>query len=122
MTYAEFNKALDAQGVPPGHRCFKCPMCGTIQSAADLIRAGVSPDDVGKYIGFSCVGRWTDAGPHKRRNKPGRGCDWTLGGLFKIHKLEVVIPDDKGTIIPQFELATPEEAQAHYKETVKCPT
>lgn len=122
MTYDEFNSALDAQGVPRGHRCFKCPMCGTIQSATDLIRAGCPEDRVGFYIGFSCVGRWTNAGPHKTGTPPGKGCDWTLGGLFKIHKVEVVLPDGKDTIMPQFELATPEEAQAHYTEEAKHGT
>jgi hypothetical protein len=39
------------------------------------------------------------------------GCDWTLGGLFSFAKLVVVTEDGKPH--PRFEIATPEEAQAH---------
>jgi hypothetical protein len=73
--------------------------------------AGKTFDDVEKFIAFSCVGRWTNAGPHKKGKPPGRGCDWTLGGLLTFHDLAVVAPDGKQH--PRFELATPAEAQAH---------
>jgi hypothetical protein len=72
---------------------------------------GKPPEDVEKYFGFSCIGRVTGAGEHKRGAKPGKGCDWSLGGLFRLHRL--VIVDDEGKEHPFFELATPEEAQAH---------
>jgi hypothetical protein len=90
----------------------KCPMCGTIQSAADLIAAGAGPDfdAVEKYLAFSCVGRFTNAGS-PRKVPDGKPCNWTLGGLFSLHKLEVVTPDGKK--YPRFELASPAEAQAH---------
>lgn len=55
-------------------------------------------------LGFSCVGRFTQAGP-PRRKPDGRPCNWTLGGLFKLHTLEVV--DEEGQAHPLFELATP---------------
>lgn len=115
LTLAEFHDAIRAQGVPRVNVAAKCPMCGTVQSMADLIAAGAgsTEDEVEKYMGFSCVGRFTNAGPHRRGMPPGRGCDWTLGGLFTIHKLEVVTPDDERH--PRFELATPEEAQAHLR-------
>ena len=83
---------------------FICPICGTPQSAEDLVAAGVDKAKVSDYVGFSCIGRWTDAGPHKKGDKPGKGCDWTLGGLFRLHKLE--IEDEKGKKHPHFELAT----------------
>jgi hypothetical protein len=113
MTVAEYHSALNAQGVPQDHLAMKCPMCGTVQSAADLIAAGAGTDfrEVERYLGFSCVGRFIGAGGHKEGTPPGRGCDWTLGGLFQIHELEVVTPD--GEHYPRFILATPEEAQAH---------
>ncbi len=85
---------------------FVCPICGTAQSAEDLVAVGVPKEKVGSYIGFSCVGRWTEAGPHKRNDTPGKGCDWTLGGLFRLHKLE--IEDGKGEMRPHFELAPKE--------------
>jgi hypothetical protein len=114
ITIAEFHEELKAQGVKwREDLAFRCPVCATIQSARDLIKAGVGKtfDEVEGCVGFSCVGRWTNAGPHKRNAPPGRGCDWTLGGLFRIHELEVVTPDGKAC--PRFELASPEEAQAH---------
>lgn len=66
---------------------FQCPRCKTVQSARDLINAGAGKDfdDVEKYLAFSCVGRWDKD----------KGCDWTLGGLFRIHELEVITPDGK---------------------------
>jgi hypothetical protein len=121
MTLDEFKSALKAQGVPNHeHFAFKCPACSTIQSAKDLIKAGAGADfdAVEKYLGFSCVGRftgqgssWEGKGENAKKRPPGTGCNWTLGGLFQIHILEVVTPD--GEKHPRFELATPEEAQAH---------
>lgn len=113
-TIPEFHAALKAQGVKPHeHLAFKCPICGTIQSGRDLIAAGAGKtfDDIERYVGFSCVGRFTNAGPHKTGAAPGRGCDWTLGGLFTLHTTEVI--DSEGKKRPRFDLATPEEAQAH---------
>jgi hypothetical protein len=116
MTLNEFHDALKAQGVPIEHCAFKCPICQTIQSGISLISAGAGKtfDDVERYLGFSCVGRFTKAGPHKKGAAPGKGCDWTLGGLFCIHKLEVVTED--GIRHPRFELATLKEAHALISE------
>jgi len=72
---------------------FKCPQCKTVQSAEDLVAAGVSKDDVERFVGFSCIGRF----------KEGVGCDWTLGGLFQIHEIE--IEDEDGKMHRHFELA-----------------
>jgi hypothetical protein len=112
MTLDEYKAAVKAQGVPHEHIAMKCPMCGTIQSGADLIAAGAGADfdAVEKYLAFSCVGRFTGAGS-PRKVPDGQPCNWTLGGLFTLHKLEVVTPDGKKH--PRFELATPAEAQAH---------
>lgn len=113
ITLDEYHSELRDQAVS-GHEnlAFVCPMCGTVQSARDLISAGAGKtfDDVERYLGFSCVGRWT--GARSPRAKPdGEPCNWTLGGLFTLHKLEVVTPD--GETHPRFEPATPEQAQAH---------
>lgn len=115
MTVEQFHAACRAQGVKSHlDTAVVCPMCGTVQSARDLIAAGVGADfeAVEKYIGFSCVGRFTGAGS-PRKSPDGQPCNWTLGGLFKTHKLEVVTPDGKHH--PNFELATPEQAQQHAK-------
>lgn len=112
MTLDQFHTALKAQGVPRDDLALICPMCGTVQSAKDLIAAGAgaSFEDVEPYLGFSCVGRFTCA-PSPRKQPDGQACNWTLGGFFSTHKLEVVTPD--GRSHPNFEPATPEQAQKH---------
>jgi hypothetical protein len=116
ITVDELHAQLRAQDVPRLHVAFKCPMCGTVQSMADLILAGAGKDEeeVEKYIGFSCVGRWTHGGGPPKKKGTQVGCNWTLGGLFQCHEVEVVTPDGKRH--PQFETATQEEAQAHMKK------
>jgi hypothetical protein len=116
ITVEQFKAELIAQGVK-GHEdfTFRCPVCKTIQSARDLIKAGAGKnfDEVEGYLAFSCVGRFTGAGPQRKDDPPGRGCDWTLGGLFQLHDLIVTTPD--GKMHPRFEPASPAEAQAHAK-------
>ena len=87
MTIEEFHAALKEQDVSIEEVTFRCPKCKTLQSANDLIKAGAGKnlDDVEKFVAFSCVGRWDKT----------KGCDWTLGGLFKIHELEVITADGK---------------------------
>lgn len=117
LTIEQFHSELRNQGVNSREDlAFKCPMCGTVQSARDLIAAGAGKtmDEVERYLAFSCVGRFTDAGPHKKGTPPGRGCDWTLGGFLGIHKLTVI--DEEGKTHPRFEPASPEEAREHQKK------
>lgn len=125
ITVAQFRAELAAQGVPRDHYAFVCPMCKSVQSAQDLILAGAGKDfaEVEKYLAFSCFGRWTKAGSAFKQKKgqkatPGMGCDYTLGGLFSLAELEIVVGEPTGPNSPQsrhsrFELATPEEAIAH---------
>jgi len=113
MTLEQFQDALRAQGVP--HRedfAVVCPMCRTVQSGRDLVAAGAGAtfEEVEKYLGFACLGRFTGA-PSPRHTPDGQPCDWTLGGLFQLHELIVTTPDGKR--YPIFEPATPEQAQAH---------
>ncbi len=115
LTLDEFQSRLIAQNVPRKHYTFICPMCGTLQSATDLIKVGAGEnfDEVEKYLAFSCIGRWTHANPPPVTDKKGTqiGCNWTLGGLFSCHDLVVLTPDD--TKHPRFLPATPEQAQHH---------
>lgn len=104
ITMAEFLALLQAQGVPPEHYAFKCVKCGHIQSAASLVRYRPAAD-AGNLAYYLCEGRFNAT----------VGCNWTLGGLFPIHKLEVLT--DEGLVVPVFEPATPEEAQALMAKT-----
>lgn len=109
----ELHAEMKAQGVKDRQDiAFRCVICGTVQSMRSMIDAGVEPARVENVIGFSCEGRWRNAGPanNGRPGKGVRGCDWTLGGLFQLHRLEVTTPD--GKTHPSFELASPAEAQA----------
>jgi hypothetical protein len=109
----DFHAEVKAQGVSGReHVAFRCVLCKCVQSGRSLIEAGAGADmaSVEKYVGFSCVGRWTGAGAP--RNKPdGKPCDWTLGGLFGFADLYVSVPE-RAEPQASFELATPEEAQA----------
>lgn len=118
MTLEEFRAALQAQGVEREDYAFRCPMCETVQSARDLIAAGAGAnlDEVRRYEGFSCIGRFTGAGSPSKAGK-GNGCNWTLGGFFQMHRLEVLTED--GERHPRLEPVTPEEAQAH-RDRVKA--
>ena len=119
MSIEDFHAALRMQGVQREHLAFICPMCGTVQSAADLIAAGAGDDfdAVEKFLAFSCVGRWTNAEPPRSKHD-GKPCNWTLGGFFRTHKLEVVTED--GERHPRFEPATPEQAQNHADVNVEA--
>ena len=110
----EFHAALKAQGVPREKVLLKCPMCGTLQSMEALVMAGAgeTTEEVEKYFGFSCIGRWTHQKPPPKTKGTQVGCNWTLGGLLCLHDLEVVTPDDKKH--PSFEVATPAEVKQHF--------
>ena len=120
ITIEQLHARFKAQGVSAReHIAVKCVICGTVQSMASLTRAGCAADKAENYLGFSCEGRFSGAGEWPSDKRVGkkwdarraiRGCNWTLGGLFRIHKLEVINAD--GEPQPMFEIATPDEAQA----------
>jgi hypothetical protein len=124
----EFYARLKAQGVSnSNHACLICPICKTPQSMASLIAAGATPERAESSVGFSCEGRLTNAGPwpsEKDKSKKAvarrkvRGCDWTLGGLFRLHELEVQTED--GEKHPRFVIASAEVAQ-ELERTVPQP-
>lgn len=95
ITLEQFKKELKDQGKQKIEDVlFVCPRCKTPQCGQDFIDAGVGDniDQVERYLAFSCIGRFSDK----------KGCDWTLGGLFQIHELEVETPDGKKH--PRFEI------------------
>lgn len=112
LTIAAFMKEVATQlGRPPVQESdflritFVCPMCAYPQDGLDFVEAGVGRTfrDVETQLGFSCIGRWR--GMATPREKPdGEPCDWSLEGLFKVHRLELLGPDGKAT--PIFELAS----------------
>lgn len=111
ISIPQLHERMKAQGVSAReHIAFRCVVCGTVQSMASLAKAGVAEDKLENYAGYSCIGRFTNAGPWQKKDKPGKGCDWTLGGLFQLHNVEVI--NEEGKPQPIFDIATPEEAQA----------
>jgi hypothetical protein len=120
MTVEEFIKARDAQGVEniAMDTALVCPMCKTVQSIRDLIKAGAGLRAIQQNFGFSCFGRFTGA-PAPRATPDGNPCNWTLAGLLSMHQLEVVSKDGKR--YPHFELATPEQAQQHAAKHAAAP-
>jgi hypothetical protein len=72
---------------------FRCPACKHEQSVAEVLARNPSLGDPSDWIYFNCEGRYT----------AGVGCDWTLGGLFQIHTLEVY--NQKGERSRTFEFA-----------------
>jgi hypothetical protein len=96
---------------------------------ASLIAAGVKPDVVETVVAFSCEGRFSRAGPwpssKDQSAKAGarrkvRGCDWTLGGMFQLHELEITFPDSTEPR-PTFVIATPEQARELEREMTSRP-
>lgn len=116
LSLDEFKAALKAQGVEREDYTFKCPMCGTLQSARMLIAAGAGADfdAVNGMVGFSCIGRYTGKGSPSSEKGKQHGCDWTLGGFLHLHAFEVITPD--GARHPHFEPATAEEARQLAKQ------
>ena len=119
MSLDEFHAACKKQAPRPSEIVFVCPMCKRPQNALDLIEvgAGKNLDEVNKYLGFSCIGRWTGAGS-PRKKPDGQPCNWTLGGLFKCHEFEVVSPDGESHAL--FRLATKEEADDYRAEQIEA--
>lgn len=80
---------------------FVCPSCGHVATVQDWKDAGASEPDVG----FNCIGRFkgdpevTAKAAFRRAGGP---CNYTSGGLFKIHELEVAY---NGVNHPMFRFA-----------------
>lgn len=77
---------------------FKCPVCGNVQSIKDFQTLIKNPQN---YVYFSCIGRFLPDCPGNFTNKKSP-CDYTLGGLFTLHKVAVIMDGKKN---PVFEFA-----------------
>lgn len=102
LTHAEWSKkGTELFGPSPRKWKFKCPRCGHVQSGESVLEHNPSLDilKIRNWIYYSCEGR------HNKEH----GCDWTLGGLFQIHRVEVVLDD--GHVSPVFEFAETEAVE-----------
>lgn len=81
---------------------FKCCSCGGEQTLQDFIDAKVEKAEEKFY--FSCIGRYVK----------GKGCNWTLGGLFQIHQTEVI--SEEGKPVAVFEFSETESIINHLKQ------
>lgn len=86
---------------------FRCPACGHVATVADWA-AVEAPESA---IAFSCVGRWQkkprEAFVHKADKSP-EPCNYAGGGLFRIHRVEVLRPARPGAeaaAVPIFDFA-----------------
>ena len=70
---------------------FVCPSCKETQTLKEFEENKVK--DARDKFYFSCIGRFVE----------NRGCNWTLGGLFQIHKTVVMSEDKK--LIPVMEFS-----------------
>lgn len=73
---------------------FKCPSCGHIQSKAELLKRHPDAKVPNGFVYSSCEGRLGGK----------VGCDWTLGGLFQIHRV-AVFEAESHSLLPVFAFA-----------------
>lgn len=95
LSYKEWiRKAKELYGKDSYNWKFKCPSCGHIQSINSMLEHNPSlkPMKIQGSVYFNCEGMINEE----------YGCDWTLGGLFKIQKVEVKF---NGKYFPVFEFA-----------------
>ena len=95
MNYEEWiKKAKELFGKDSYEWKFKCPSCSHIQSINSWLEHNpeLKAEEIENLVFFNCEGRINEK----------YGCDWTLGGLFKIHKVEV---EFNGKQVPVFEYA-----------------
>jgi len=89
---------------------FRCPNCKHNQSVNSVMKNNkeLTEKEVREFITSNCEGRYTK----------GKGCDWCLGGLFHIHKLEILQKD--GRRHPVFEFADDKVIQEVKEKLFDC--
>jgi hypothetical protein len=81
---------------------FVCPSCGHVASVADYKAAG-APEGA---VGFSCVGRWTNAKREAFSKSKRKGpCNYAGGGLFRLNPVRVTKPDGESLDVFAFDVA-----------------
>lgn len=98
-TEAEFAQEGERRFGPKGRDWrFVCPNCKTVQTWREFVElGGMTPEECESMVGFSCIGRLVK----------GRGCDWSLGGLLKIHTVEIEFHDGHKRPVFEFDEAAP---------------
>ncbi len=103
-----FDEAVRRLGDNQNHWEFICPACGFVQSV-DTFRGltDLADDQIEKYIGFSCVGRWLKEGEPREAFGRGLGpCNYAGGGLIGLNRIAV---EHEGKVTPVFAFAAAEE-------------
>ncbi|HBZ67561.1 MAG TPA: hypothetical protein DEO70_12055 [Bacteroidales bacterium] len=99
--YDDWISALKARfGDDPKLWAFKCPACGNIQTIQDFLDHNIETPE--KKVYFNCIGRYIN----------GIGCNWSLGGLLKIHTCTVI---KDAQPFPVFKMATIDESEERNK-------
>lgn len=87
----------------------KCVSCGHVQSITSILKNNpkLEKKDVVDWFFMSCEGRVNGKGIDAFKIQKGDdfskdGCNWTLGGLFEIHEVEVT---RNGVMFPIFDFA-----------------
>jgi|GEM_PF-1113927 len=96
-------------GADPRAWRFKCPACGHEQSHNETKARRADIGDTSGWIYFACEGR----------HNPGVGCDWSLGGLFQIHTLEVI--EESGRAVACMRFADPRADELLTAATAALP-
>jgi len=110
MNHSEWlDKAKRLYGKNAGDWKFKCPVCQTVQTAQDFVRAGLSKEEASTSIAQECIGRHLqnkEKAFGEKKRKKGVPCDYAGYGLFKLNPVEIIMDD--GTKYNAFDFADEE--------------
>jgi hypothetical protein len=90
---AWFARGTKFYGEDPRRWTFRCLACGHTQSFESVSARNPALRNASSWIYFTCEGAFT----------AGVGCDWALGSVYTLHRLEVI--SENGAVAPVFEFA-----------------
>jgi len=94
MTHEEWKqRGRELFGDDPKEWRFVCPSCGHVQTFNDFLALDMVPEDVEKYVGFSCIGRFDGHGDTDICSGKSP-CNYTAGGLLNINPIKVIIGEN----------------------------
>ncbi len=109
---AWLDKAKRLYGENAGDWKFKCPVCETVQTANDFVKAGASKEDASTSIANECIGRWLPnkqkAFGDRKKDKfsKGKPCNYAGYGLLQLNP--VIVEFEDGTTRNAFDFADDE--------------